>query len=48
MWSLANPNFENMKDKTLIVMNEEIRRYHIEQDLAVFAFSSQARGFLKY
>ncbi len=47
MWSLAEPNWENMKDKTLVVMNNHIREFHIKNNLPVFAFSSQARGFFE-
>jgi len=47
MWSLATPNWDNIKDKTLILMNDTIKKYHKEHNLPVFAFSSQARGFFE-
>ena len=47
MWSLATPNWDNIKDKTLVVMDDDMKKYHKEHNLPVFAFSSQARGFFE-
>ncbi|WP_176706657.1 aldo/keto reductase [Paenibacillus hemerocallicola] len=45
MWSLAQPNTDNMSDKTIVVMDEETKRYHAEAGMAQVPFSSQAGGF---
>lgn len=45
MWSLAQPNRENMSDKTIVVMDEGTKAYHARTQMAVVPFSSQAGGF---
>lgn len=45
MWSLAQPNINNLNDKTLVAMDEECYKFQKETNLSVFAYSSQANGF---
>ncbi|GAA3400717.1 aldo/keto reductase [Paenibacillus hodogayensis] len=45
MWSLAEPNREQMADSTIVVMDEETERYHRQTGLALAPFSAQAGGF---
>lgn len=50
MWSLAIPNLEAISDKgyeckTLVAMNDELKRLHYETGLAAVPYFSQARGF---
>ena len=45
MWSYAEPNVENFKDKTLVVMKEDAKEMHLSSGMAAIPFSSQANGF---
>lgn len=45
LWSLASINREAMQDSTIAVMDDETYQFHKETDMAVLAFTSQARGF---
>lgn len=43
-WSLASIDQTKVADPTLIFMDDELKRYHTESALPVFAYSSQANG----
>lgn len=45
MWSYAEPNVENIEDKTLVVMDDKTKAIHLNNELAAIPFSSQANGF---
>ena len=46
MWSLATPNPEAfLFDPNMVGMDELLRNYHQKNNLAVLAYTSQARGF---
>lgn len=45
LWSLAEPNRNNMADDTIVVMDEDTKQYHARTGLAAIPFSSQAGGF---
>ncbi len=44
-WSLASTEKEKREDDTLVEMDPEEYTFYDENDLSVFAFSSQAKGF---
>lgn len=45
MWSFAKPNTENIRDKTMVLMDDETMKLHNETKLAAIPYSSQANGF---
>jgi aryl-alcohol dehydrogenase-like predicted oxidoreductase len=45
MWSLARAGMSAMADTTMVSMDEEQRRYHLESEMAAIPYSSQANGF---
>lgn len=45
MWSLAVPNIADWPDKTITAMDKETFALHQRTNMAVVAWSSQARGF---
>ncbi len=45
MWSLAEPNRENIGDKTMVLMDTEDLDYHRETGMAVIPYTAQARGY---
>lgn len=45
MWSLAEPNMNNIADKTLVAMDESCYKFHKETGLCAIPYSSQANGF---
>jgi aryl-alcohol dehydrogenase-like predicted oxidoreductase len=44
-WSLARANRESQRIPGLVEMNEPLRDYHLETQMAAAAYSSQAQGF---
>lgn len=44
-WSLALCRPEKLNDPTLVWMDQENYAYYRQENLPVFAFSSQAKGF---
>jgi aryl-alcohol dehydrogenase-like predicted oxidoreductase len=47
MWSLALADPEGIQDKTMAVMDEEMKRYHLETGLAATPYSSQGNGLFQ-
>jgi aryl-alcohol dehydrogenase-like predicted oxidoreductase len=47
MWSLAPVDVGGIKDKTMVVMDEDMREYHLETGLAATPYSSQANGLFQ-
>lgn len=45
MWSLADPNEDQMSDKTMVVMHEDGEAFHRRTGMAVVPYTSQAFGF---
>lgn len=45
MWSFACPNVKSIKDKTLVIMDEQTKEIHLKSGMACIPFSSQAKGF---
>lgn len=45
LWNLSAPNLEAIGDPTLVMMDEETRRFHENTAVAAVPFSSQANGF---
>ena len=45
MWSLAVPDADAMPDRSMVAMDDELRRYHLETGLPAMAYSSQASGW---
>jgi aryl-alcohol dehydrogenase-like predicted oxidoreductase len=45
MWSLAAPNVEAVKDKTLVLMDADGLVFHRHSGLVVMPYSSQAKGY---
>ena len=46
MWSLADITEENVPDKTLTVMNQELIDYHTKTKMNAMAFTSTAKAYL--
>ena len=46
MWSLAEPNRDQIGDKTLVLMDDALLRAHRESGLPVMAYTSLAHGYL--
>jgi aryl-alcohol dehydrogenase-like predicted oxidoreductase len=44
MWSLAAADPDGIEDTTMVVMDQEMERYHRETGLAAVAYSSQGQG----
>ena len=45
-WSLATPNPEAVRqDPTIVVMDDELRSYHLASGMAVMAYTAGAKGF---
>jgi aryl-alcohol dehydrogenase-like predicted oxidoreductase len=44
LWSLAAVDIQAMGDPTLVVMQDELKRYHAQTGLAAIPYSSQAGG----
>jgi aryl-alcohol dehydrogenase-like predicted oxidoreductase len=44
MWSLAAADPDGIEDTTMVVMDQEMERYHPETGLAAIAYSSQGQG----
>ena len=45
-WSLATPNSEAVnRDPTIVVMDDELRSYHLASGMAVMAYTAGAKGF---
>jgi aryl-alcohol dehydrogenase-like predicted oxidoreductase len=44
-WSLALADPDKIKDKTIAVMDDAMKQYHLETGLAATPYSSQAQGF---
>jgi aryl-alcohol dehydrogenase-like predicted oxidoreductase len=44
MWSLAAADPDGTEDTTMVVMDQEMERYHRETGLAAVAYSSQGQG----
>ncbi len=47
MWSLALVDPAGIGDKTMVVMNEDMKQYHRATGLAAIAYSSQANGLFQ-
>jgi aryl-alcohol dehydrogenase-like predicted oxidoreductase len=47
MWSLAVVNPKALPDQTMVVMDDELKRYHLETGLAAIPYSSQANGWFQ-
>jgi aryl-alcohol dehydrogenase-like predicted oxidoreductase len=45
MWSLAKPNDGAIGDPTIVYMTDEEKKFYLEIEMSVMAFTSQARGF---
>ncbi|WP_101911264.1 aldo/keto reductase [Marasmitruncus massiliensis] len=45
MWSLADINFDNLADKTFVLMDGKTHRYHAENNLNAMAYMSIAKGY---
>jgi aryl-alcohol dehydrogenase-like predicted oxidoreductase len=45
MWSMADINWKDIKDKTLIAMDTETYNYHTKTQKIVMAFSSSCKGY---
>lgn len=45
MWSLADINFNNLTDKTFVLMDKESMDYHHERNLCAMAYMSIAKGY---
>ena len=45
MWSMAKANPENIGDRTLVLLDEETRRWQAEQGMALMAYTSLAHGY---
>lgn len=45
MWSLAEINFQNLTDKTLVAMDRAAYAYHTQTQLGVMAYSALAKGW---
>jgi len=45
MWSLADINFYNVADKTLVAMDTATYKYHVESEMSVMAYMSVAKGY---
>lgn len=45
MWSLASPNTDSIKDKTMVAMDDGMLDYHKKTGLSVIPYGSQANGF---
>jgi len=46
-WSLARINRQNVRDKTLVQMDDDYLQYHRESGVHVMAYSSQAKGYFQ-
>lgn len=44
-WSLVKTTPEGMIDPTMVIMNEEIYKYHLQTKMPVVPYTSQASGF---
>ena len=47
LWSLAVPERAALGDRTLALMDDEFRRYHVQTGLAAIPYSSQANGYFQ-
>jgi aryl-alcohol dehydrogenase-like predicted oxidoreductase len=47
MWSLAPTRPKDLADKTMVVMDGRLRRYHLQSGLTAVAYSSQAGGLFQ-
>ena len=45
MWSFATPNRNAIEDTSLVFMDAQMLEFHRETNLAVLAYTPQARGF---
>lgn len=45
MWSFASPNTHGIEDTSLVFMDAQMLEFHRETNLAVLAYTPQARGF---
>lgn len=45
MWSLADVNFNNLADKTFILMDDEMYKYHVKTGMNVMAYMSIAKAY---
>jgi aryl-alcohol dehydrogenase-like predicted oxidoreductase len=45
MWSLADINFYNLSDKSFILMDNEMYKYHTKTGMNVMAYMSVAKGY---
>ena len=47
MWSLAAVATRDLSDKTMVIMNGALRRYHLKTGLTAIPYSSQANGLFQ-
>jgi aryl-alcohol dehydrogenase-like predicted oxidoreductase len=47
MWSLAEPNRENINDKTLVIMGADDTAFHEKTQMPVMPYTSQGKGFFQ-
>ena len=47
MWSLALADLAGIKDKTMVVMDDDMRQYHVQTGLAAIPYSSQGNGLFQ-
>jgi aryl-alcohol dehydrogenase-like predicted oxidoreductase len=47
LWSLAAADAQDHPDKTIVIMDGDLWRYHVETGLAAIPYSSQANGFFQ-
>lgn len=45
MWSIAEPNRENIGDKTIVVADDEDIAFHRQSQMTMIPYTSQAKGF---
>lgn len=45
LWSMAQVNPEAISDPTLVALDDDLYAYHVESDMAIIPYSSQAKGY---
>ena len=45
MWSLAEINYDNLDDKTFVLMDKSTYQYHVESNMNAMAYMSVAKGY---
>ena len=47
LWNLAVVDFDALPDKTMAIMDAELRQFHVETGMAAVPYSSQAGGLFQ-